>query len=94
MGGGDMVGPDLLGVVARRDRAWLERWLKVPDQMLAEKDPLAMELYEKYNQLAMPNLELNDIDVRDLMEFMQRDGRPLASAPGAISGTEPTAALQ
>ncbi len=94
MGGGDLVGPDLLGVVARRDRAWLERWLKVPDQVLAEKDPLAMELYEKYDQLAMPNLELNDIDVRDLMEFMRRDGRPLASAPGAIPGTEPTAGLQ
>ena len=94
IGEGDLLGPDLLGVVARRDRAWLERWLKVPDQMLAEKDPLAMELYEEFDQLAMPNLELNDIDVADLMEFMQRDGRPLASAPGAISGTEPIAALQ
>ena len=53
-----------------------------------------MGKYEKYDRLVMPRLGLNDIDVRDLMEFMQRDGRPLASAPGAISGAEPTAALQ
>ncbi|GEM_PF-2462733 len=73
----------------RRDRAWLERWVKVADQVLAKKDPLAMEIYEKYDHLAMPNLKLNDIDARDLVAFMQRDGRPLASACGAISGVEP-----
>ena len=66
----------------------------MPDQVLAEKDPLAMELYEKYDQLAMPKLELNDIDVRDLVEFMQRDGRLLASVPKVIFGVEPASSQQ
>lgn len=78
IGAGDKVGPDLLGVVDRRDRGWLERWLKEPDQMLAEKDPLAMELFEKYQRLAMPNLELNDTDVSDLIEFISGAGRHAA----------------
>ena len=48
------IGPDLLGVTRQRDASWLSRWLKAPDQMLAQKDPLAMLLYEQYNRLAMP----------------------------------------
>ncbi|MDP2702657.1 MAG: c-type cytochrome [Candidatus Rokubacteria bacterium] len=27
IGQGDRVGPDLAGVTARRDRAWLEAWI-------------------------------------------------------------------
>jgi hypothetical protein len=53
-----------------------------------------MGKYEKYDRLAMPRLEFNDIDVRDLMEFMQRDGRSLPSAPKAIPGVEPASSLQ
>ncbi len=37
-----LIGPDLLEVAKRRERAWLERWLAVPDQMLAEGDPIAL----------------------------------------------------
>jgi cytochrome oxidase Cu insertion factor (SCO1/SenC/PrrC family) len=29
------IGPDLLGVTGRRDRAWLARWIKEPDRMIA-----------------------------------------------------------
>ena len=32
------IGPDLLGVTRQRDASWLSRWLKEPDQMLAQKD--------------------------------------------------------
>lgn len=32
-----------------------------------------MGKYEKYDWLARPRLGLNDIDVRDLMEFIQRN---------------------
>src|SRR6185369_1936133 len=35
------IGPDLLGVTWKRDRAWLTRWMKEPNRMLAEKEPLA-----------------------------------------------------
>lgn len=58
VGAGDAVGPDLLGMVAKRDRAWLVRWLKVPDQMLAEKDPIAMALYAKYKGCGIQRVRL------------------------------------
>ncbi|MCP3956869.1 MAG: copper chaperone PCu(A)C, partial [bacterium] len=63
-------GPDLLGVTKRREREWLTRWIAVPDQMLEEKDPIAMGLYAKYNDLPMPNMRLSKLDVTDLLRYI------------------------
>ncbi|HXD43414.1 MAG TPA: SCO family protein [Ramlibacter sp.] len=70
------IGPDLAGITQQRDRAWLTRWLKEPDRMLAEKDPLATALYLKYNKLAMPNLRLNDKEVAQVLTFLEEHGKP------------------
>jgi protein SCO1/2 len=67
------LGPDLLNVTAKRDRAWLVRWLAEPDKMLAEKDPLAMALLAEYNNLAMPNLGLNETDIRELLTYIEEE---------------------
>jgi protein SCO1/2 len=73
------IGPDLFNVGASRDRAWLERWLKEPDAMLAEKDPLAMALYAQYNEIPMPNLRLTDDDVSKLLGYMDQESRRIAA---------------
>lgn len=72
IGEGDKLGPDLKGVVGARDRTWLTRWLKEPDKMIAEKEPLALALMARYRNLPMPNLSLTDVDVAALIEFMER----------------------
>ncbi len=80
IGGGESLGPDLHGVTKLRDHAWLVRWLKEPDEMLAEGDPIARELFERYNQLAMPNLRLDDTDAEALIEFMAAQSRRVGRA--------------
>jgi protein SCO1/2 len=82
IGGGDHVGPDLKGVASSRDRAWLSRWLKEPDVMLKEKDPLATALFEQYGQVPMPNLKLTDENVQDLIDFMQDESRRVSVESG------------
>lgn len=67
------VGPDLLGVTERREPAWLSRWIREPDRMLAEQDPLAVELFARYNQVRMPNLGLNEGDTQALVEFLHSE---------------------
>jgi protein SCO1/2 len=69
------MGPDLLHVVHRRDRAWLVRWLADPEQMLAEKDAIAMQLYSEWGEVLMPNLRLNEVEVNALIEYMDAEGR-------------------
>jgi protein SCO1/2 len=65
-------GPNLLGVVDRRDRKWLERWILEPDVMLALKDPLAMDLYNAWHQLPMPNMRLTPLEVQGVIGYMDR----------------------
>lgn len=64
IGGGDLAGPDLQGIADRRDPEWLEHWLAEPDVMIAEGDPIALELLAQYNNVPMPNqhLALSEID--------------------------------
>ena len=69
-GEGDGIGPDLAGVTRARDRAWLEGFIKAPDKMLSQNDPIAKALFAKYKQVVMPNLRLGDGDVAALVKYM------------------------
>ncbi len=71
----DAIGPDLVGVTDQRDPEWLLNWLRAPDQMLEAKDPIAMALYRKYNQVPMPNLRLNRQEADDLIEYIAAETR-------------------
>ena len=73
IGSGDKVGPDLLGVTSVRDLKWLRRAIAEPDTLLAEKDPIAIALFQKYNEVRMPRLGLPEADVNTLIEFMRRE---------------------
>jgi protein SCO1/2 len=71
IGHGDKIGPDLLGVTNTRERAWLAKFISTPDKVLAEKDPVATALFEKYKQVIMPNLRLAQVDLESLLNFLQ-----------------------
>ena len=86
IGHGDRIGPDLVGVTRLRDRAWLARYIAMPDRMLAEGDPIAKALYARYKQVNMPNLRLNDVDVASLIEYLDAETAALEGSPSS-SGT-------
>jgi protein SCO1/2 len=69
------LGPGLQGVSKVREKAWLTRWLKTPDKLLAEKDPIAVDLYNRYNKIVMPNLKLSDSDVEALIDYMEANDK-------------------
>jgi protein SCO1 len=74
IGEGDKVGPDLLGVTTRRERAWLARYIQAPDQVLAARDPIAVTLFEKYKEVRMPNVRLGSPDVADVILYLEKHG--------------------
>lgn len=41
--------------------------------MLAEKDPLALKLYEEYDRISMPNLRLDDNATVAILRFLQEE---------------------
>jgi protein SCO1/2 len=80
LGQGDRMGPDLAGVTARRDRAWLARYVAQPDRMLADGDPTAVALFEKYKTVRMPNMHLGSADVAAILSYVEAQGRNFAPA--------------
>ena len=87
IGQGDRIGPDLAGVSARRPREWLKTFISRPDQMRASGDPVALELYEKYNRVMMPFLGLSEIDAEDALLYIDAE----TSKAKTASATSPDA---
>ena len=94
------LGPDLLGVSQRREQRWLYDWLKAPDRMINNKDPIAMEMYERYNKLAMPNMRLNKEEADVLLAYIDDETQRITGVPAqadekpvkaafTVSSTEP-----
>ncbi|MBI4421464.1 MAG: cytochrome c [Gemmatimonadetes bacterium] len=66
---GRMAGPDLLGVTVRRDPDWLRRFLKAPEQVLAN-DSIGRALLKEYGGVKMPNVKLTDAEVEALLGYL------------------------
>lgn len=86
IGGGSLLGPDLKDVTARRDRDWLARWILAPDRMLAEKDPIAIQLLQESNGVPMPNLALAESEVAALIAYLE--GQMTQGSSGQATGDQ------
>lgn len=93
IGLGDKIGPDLLGVTLTRDHDWLVRMIREPEKLLAEKDPVATALYEKYKPVQMPKLPVGNVDMAALIKFMESQDRKM-TAGGVIGGPKTQTATQ
>ncbi len=41
--------------------------------MLADKDPIALAVYNQYNKIAMPNLRLSPKEVAEVLDFIDEE---------------------
>jgi protein SCO1/2 len=83
IGQGTRIGPDLAGVTHARERRWLERFIAAPDRMLAEGDPTAKALYERYERVNMPSLGLGPADVEALVDYLEAETAALHAGTSA-----------
>lgn len=92
VGGGDAVGPDLVDVQKRRDRAWLTRYVTTPDVLLAQKDPIALALFDRYRTVRMPNLDLAVEDADAILHYVELRSRAVAAGAPSSTGSRTAAA--
>jgi len=85
IGGGTLLGPDLIDVTTRRDPDWIKRFIADPPKMFAS-DPTAQALLQEYKNFAMPNLGLAPDQVNDLVDYLSNPGAAPApqNVPGAV----------
>ena len=88
---GMSIGPPLRGVTDHRDEEWLHSWIRNSGAMIAAGDEQAVEIYEEYNQVAMPSFaQLSDADIDNILAYVSQPKEvPQAQQPGgdATAGT-------
>ncbi len=67
VGGGRLTGPDLKDVTARRDHAWLLRYIPNPKAMIDAGDPVATQLFQEARGVLMPTLNGLSPDMVDAL---------------------------
>jgi cytochrome c551/c552 len=82
-----VVGPALKGVNDRYDEAWLIKWIKNSQAMIASGDPAALKIYKEYKEAAMTAFpELTDDNVKSILAYIKEEGdKPAASAAGSAA---------
>ena len=73
LGGGKLVGPELLGVTERRDRAWLLKFIRNSDEMIKSGDPTAVKLFEENNKVPMLAFtQLSDAEINSIIDYIEK----------------------
>jgi len=93
IGGGDLVGPDLAGVSKRRSVEWLIKAVQNSEALIDAGDPDAVALYEKYDEMAMPEIPLSDAETVAVLEYIKQveAGGTAATAVPPADESKPTA---
>lgn len=83
IGEGQVIGPDLRGVTARRSQIWMRGMVSNPDSML-RTDSIARRLLVEYT-VPMLDRRLDDGRVRASLEFLWRSDHPGGPVPAPDS---------
>ncbi len=91
IGGGRLVGPDLKDVTARRDRAWLQKFIPNPKSFLDGGDPYAAKLKEEARGAVMPNISgLDETKAVALLDMIEAESKlPKSQFAGLNIGDQP-----
>ncbi|MCY1020955.1 c-type cytochrome [Pyxidicoccus sp. MSG2] len=94
VGEGDRVGPDLHGVLERRDEAWVARFLKSPGALIDSGDAVATGLLKQFNGVRMPDQALSEEERAGLFAFFRdctaKGKGSCRPSPTAKPGTDAT----
>ena len=93
----DLVGPALGGILERRDEAWLIKWIRNSQAVIASGDQYAVDLYNKWNKVAMPAYDWTDDEIKSVLAYVKEqeavvaakaaDGGGAAGGGGAVKPT-------
>ncbi|MEX2402358.1 MAG: c-type cytochrome [Rhodothermales bacterium] len=73
IGGGRLVGPDLEGVTERREEDWLISFIRSSQDMIAAGDPVAVQLFEEFAEMPMPDQPYSADQVRRILDYIRME---------------------
>ena len=92
IGGGDLVGPDLVGIAERRSMEWLIKVVQNSEALIEAGDPDAVAVYEAYEEMVMPEVPLSAAEIIAVIEYTtQASGGVAVEAAAPADEPPPTA---
>ena len=70
VGNGDRQGPDLKGVTTRRTKEWLHEFINTPAALNSKGDPVATQLFKKFNPTVMPDQALTPVQIDSILAMI------------------------
>ena len=68
-----LVGPALSKVYERRDSVWIYNFIKGSQKMIADGDPIALELYSQFNEVLMPNQPYDNNQIKLILNYIKSE---------------------
>jgi len=73
LGGGKLVGPELMGVTQRRDRAWIVKFIRNSKELIDSGDPVAKKVFEENNKVPMLIFSnLSDAEINSIIDYIDK----------------------
>ncbi|WP_423146847.1 cytochrome c3 family protein [Rubrolithibacter danxiaensis] len=85
-----VVGPALKGITESKEEAWLLKWIKNSQALVASGDAEAVKIFNEYGKVAMPPFpELTDDNVKSILAYIKQEStKPAEAAGGAAGGAQ------
>ena len=77
-----LAGPDIAGVMERRDNDWLRKWLKETNAML-QNDPQAIAMLKDWKGVRMPQIRLTDRQIDALFAYFATETARVRGGAGS-----------
>lgn len=92
IGKGKLVGPDLSRVYERRTQDWLLKFIRSSQSLIKSGDEQAVAVYNEYNKIQMPDNNLSDDQILNILEYIKRSDAGESAAQSADTGDKITQA--
>jgi mono/diheme cytochrome c family protein len=72
IGGGDLAGPDLIGVTERRPYSWIQQIIVDPQRLIQASDPIMLDLMGRY-PASMPNTGTSPAEAANMIAYIHSE---------------------
>jgi len=76
--GPKLIGPTLGGILDRRDKAWIHKFVRNSTEVIQSGDAYAKKLFEENNKIPMPSHDLTDAQIDDILAYINNGGKVAA----------------
>lgn len=66
-----LVGPPLKGITKKRDRKWINSFIRNSQALIASGDEEAKAIYEEYNGTAMTSFDFSDEEIDNILYYIE-----------------------